>query len=300
MDDSTLSIMMDTVCHICSSHDLQKYMEKSGYTLTKCMKCSHIQVSPIPEDKVLVALYKNLTDDSFYGNGCSIASLEKYSLDKKFLIKFFAERIDIIRKLGLGKSVPILDFGCTNGVFVKSLQNAGYVKGFGYDIAEDLVAEGRKMGLDLFTGDLGNLAKEREGFFEMVISYNVFEHLASPQSVLSQIQKLVKKGGYLVISVPYINSLQVKIIGKKSAIIDPPFHIHYFTPRSITKLLNDHGFNVLKTSTPFWSRLTDVYLGLKGYNERFAMILRIMATPLRGVMNVFRLGGNLLVIARKN
>jgi SAM-dependent methyltransferase len=274
-------------------------MEARGYVLAKCMNCTHVQVAPIPDDKLLVSLYQNLTDNSFYGNGCSIALIEKFGLDKQFLIRFFSERIDVVKSLGLEKECRILDFGCTNGVFVKSLIDSGYGNGFGYDIAEDLVTEGRKIGLQLFTGELENLVRERESFFDMVISYNVFEHLSSPQFVLSKLKKLLKNGGYLVISIPYINSLQVKIMKAKSPIIDPPYHIHYFTIKSITRLLTDHGFTVLSASTPFWCKLTDIYLGLKGYNEKFAMVLRIMASPLRGVMNVFRLGGNLLVVARK-
>jgi hypothetical protein len=102
-----------------------------------------------------------------------------------------------------------------------------------------------------------------------------------------------------VISIPYVNSLQVKILGNKSPIIDPPYHIHYFTIESMKRLLKGYDFEVTEVSTPFWGKFTDVYLGLKGYNEKLAMVLRILATPLRGLMNVFRLGGTLLVIAKK-
>lgn len=288
------------ICHVCASHDSKKYASKNGYTLMKCGICSHVQVTPIPKEEDLAGLYKNVTDDSFYGNGCSTAALEKYNKDKGFLMNFFSERIDIVNLLGLSRQAKILDFGCTNGIFVRSLKDAGYNEVYGYDIAEDLVADGVEMGLKLFSGDLERLSLAKMNVFDLVITYYVFEHLASPQFALRQLRRMLTTDGYLVISVPYINSLQGKAFGTKSPIIDPPYHIHYFTISSMHRLLHEHGFKIISTTTPFWTKFTDVYLTLKGFNERLATFLRYMAFPLTGIMRWSRLGGTLVVIAQKS
>jgi SAM-dependent methyltransferase len=263
------------------------------------MVCTHIQVSPIPDEKDLVALYKNVSDDSFYGNGCSVGLIAKYQSDKTFLARFFSERLDVIDSLGLNKSSKILDFGCTNGVFVMALEDAGFLNGYGYDIAEELVDEGQRRGLRLFTGRIDELAAAEHDSFDLVISYNVFEHLAEPKTVLASLQHLLRKDAHLVISVPFIKSLQARLLKEKSPIVDPPFHIHYFTRKSAARLLSEHGFEVLRMSTPFWSRLTDVYLTMHGFSETSARLLRYLATPLRGVMMLLNLGGNLLIVAKR-
>jgi len=51
-----------------------------------------------------------------------------------------------------------------HGAFVKALQDAGFENGYGYDIAENLVEDGKKDGLKLYTGDLNNLCKRTQNF----------------------------------------------------------------------------------------------------------------------------------------
>ncbi len=151
----------------------------------------------------------------------------------------------------------------------------------------------------MFTGRIDDLAAAEHDSFDLVISYNVFEHLAQPKTVLANLQRLLKKDGHLVISVPFIKSLQAGLLKEQSPIVDPPFHIHYFTRKSAARMLSEHGFEVLRMSTPFWSRLTDIYLTMNGYSETTARLLRYLATSLRGVMMLLKLGGNLLIVAKK-
>jgi SAM-dependent methyltransferase len=286
-------------CHICGSPSLKPFLPANGYLLAECGVCSHIQVDPIPDEKELVAMYKNVTDDSFYGNGYSVQIMEKYAHDKGFLRRFFSERIDVLDNLSISKDAVILDFGCTNGAFVRALADSGFKNPTGYDIAEDLVNEGRSNGLNLHTGDLAELASKQAGAVDLVMSYNVFEHLPFPKDALSNLARMVKPNGTVVLSVPYIHSLQGKLMKAKSPIVDPPYHIHYFTRKSFFKMFEDCGLTVVSSSTPFWTKLTDVYLTMKGMPASMAFTMRMMAIPLSGLMNLFSLGGTLLVIAKK-
>lgn len=286
-------------CYICSSNDLKDYMVVNSYKITKCNNCDHIQVNPIPDDKTLMALYQHNDDDSFYGNSCSVTLLDRSKNDKEFLIRYYSERIDVIKANIASKEANIMDFGCTNGIFVKAIIDSGFKNAYGYDVAESLVEEGKKNGLNLFTGDLNDFSEKFRDFFDMILSYHVFEHLPRPIESINNMHKCLKKGGYMYVNVPHINSLQVKIMKEKSAIIDPPFHLHYYTKKSIIKLFEDSGFEVIKVTTPFWEKNTDTYLELKGYSHGMAVFLRYMVAPLRGIIKLFSLGGTITVVARK-
>ncbi|MES2514155.1 MAG: class I SAM-dependent methyltransferase [Bacteroidota bacterium] len=290
--------MKDLVCSICSSANVKDYMDVKSYKITKC-NCCHIQVNPIPDDKTLMSLYQHNDNDSFYGNSCSVTLLERSKLDKSFLQRYYSERIDVINKHINHKDGKIMDFGCTNGVFVQSIVDSGFEHAYGYDIAEELVEEGKKNGLKLFAGNLEEFANSFNGFFDMILSYHVFEHLPSPKNTIIQMHKCLKKGGFIYINVPHINSLQVKILKEKSAIIDPPFHLHYFTKKSMVKLLEENGFEVVSIVTPFWEKNTDTYLELNGYSHKTAVFLRYLVAPIRGIIKLFSLGGTIAVVARK-
>ncbi len=286
-------------CHICSSSNLKDYMEVKSYKITKCSDCNHIQVNPIPDEQTLLALYQHNEDDSFYGNSCSASILEKSNSDKNFLKRYYSDRIDVIHQNISNKEANIMDFGCTHGNFVKAIIDSGFKNAYGYDVAENLVEQGKMNGLKLYTGNIDEFSNSFNDFFDMILSYHVFEHLPEPKDTLSKIHSCLKKGAFMYVNVPHINSLQVKILKEKSVIIDPPFHLHYFTKKSITKLFEDQGFEIIKVTTPFWEKSTDTYLELKGYSHSTAVFLRYLVAPVRGIIELFSLGGNITVIARK-
>jgi len=287
-------------CYICNSGNSKIYVKVKNYVITHCNACDHGQLNPIPSNKELEELYKNATDDSFCGNGCSTSLKEKYKSDRNFLKKYYSDRLGSIEKLNLNKDAAILDFGCTNGLFVKAIEDNGHTNVYGYDIAEDLVEEGKKEGLKLFSGDLEAFATQFEGKFDAIVSYDVFEHLADPRAALKSAHKLLKKDGYLVVRVPYLGSLQGLVMKEKSPIIDPPFHIQYYSRKSMKSFFNTNNFTTLSQSTPFWGKQTDTYLELKGVSLPLAKALRIGITPVKFIIEFFNLGGNLLNVTRKN
>jgi len=285
-------------CHICKSDNQSLFLHVKEYDITRCHSCSHIQVNPIPDEKKLMEMYQHVDSDSFYANGCSVSLQEKEKQTPGFLKAYFSERIEAIQKTGQGMDRYILDFGCTNGAFVKAMIDAGYKNSYGYDITEDLVLEGQKQGLNLSTGDLRTFAETTTTKFDIIITYNVFEHLPYPHETVAVLKKFLKKDGYLIINIPHINSLQGKLFKEKSPIIDPPFHIHYFSTKSMKQLLEKNGFEVTRQTTPFWGKEADTYLLTKGYSKLFAVSLRYLMSPVRFIIQQFNLGGVMLTSAR--
>ncbi|MBX2847252.1 MAG: class I SAM-dependent methyltransferase [Acidiferrobacterales bacterium] len=286
-------------CHVCSADGLESTFSVNSYDLTTCLNCDHVQVSPVPDESELLSYYQDKGDDSFYGNSCSVSLYEQSESDDSFLKKYYSERIAVVERCTSSREAKILDFGCTNGVFAKAVLDSGYQNVVGYDVAEQLVALGRDKGLPLYSGDIDEFCEARKESFDFVLSYHVFEHLPSPKQTLAKLRSILKDGGRIYVNVPHIRSLQVKLLGEKSPIIDPPHHIHYFTRQSLIRLLQDQGFDILEVETPFWEKTTDTYLQLKGYNPRLAVALRHLVSPLRWLIKRFSLGGTLSIVAQK-
>ena len=76
--------------------------------------------------------------------------------------------------------------------------------------------------------------------FDVVASFHVIEHVDSPRSFIQAAASRLKPGGLLVIETPNINSLPYKVLkpGWPQFI---PEHYFFFDPKTISRLLSDHG-----------------------------------------------------------
>ncbi|MEM2512589.1 MAG: class I SAM-dependent methyltransferase, partial [Ignisphaera sp.] len=74
---------------------------------------------------------------------------------------------------------------------------------YGVDIDEQAVALARKRGIEAYIADLSkdSLPFPNE-FFDLVLSLEVIEHLANPDNMLKEAYRVLRKGGYLLISTP--------------------------------------------------------------------------------------------------
>jgi ubiquinone/menaquinone biosynthesis C-methylase UbiE len=102
---------------------------------------------------------------------------------------------------GRGAKLSVLDFGCGSGLTVADLSEAGHASQ-GVDFSEEAIAFGAKKGI---TG-LQVVRDEQLPFadetFDAVTCMDVLEHLQDEQPALSEMRRVLKPGGVLVIMVP--------------------------------------------------------------------------------------------------
>ena len=86
---------------------------------------------------------------------------------------------------------------------------------------------------------------------DLVILSSYLEHEVEPLTVLRAIRHVLKPGGFVVIRVPNFNCWNRKIRQQKWCGFRYPDHVNYFTPQTLTRILNAAGLEV------FESRLSD-------------------------------------------
>jgi 2-polyprenyl-3-methyl-5-hydroxy-6-metoxy-1,4-benzoquinol methylase len=96
----------------------------------------------------------------------------------------------------------VLDFGAGSGVLVHELAQGG-VESYGVDTSEEAVAYGTAHGV-LHLSVLTPHAPLQfpDEYFDCVIAMDVLEHVRDEQGVLSELKRVLKPGGTLVITVP--------------------------------------------------------------------------------------------------
>lgn len=137
---------------------------------------------------------------------------------------------------GFDKNLRVLDFGCGLGQNILYLPNA-----MGYDISSYGIEFCRKKGI-IATNDLSQIPDEG---FDIVLSTHVLEHHPHPKTMLEEIFTKLKKGGKLILVIPYERH------GKAKFELDLNQHLFMWNFQNINNLLLVNGFTIEKNKYIF-------------------------------------------------
>lgn len=164
-------------------------------------------------------------------------------------------RLIVIKKLlRIMEGDKILDIGCSSGIIGYSIMKEHSCKIFGIDIDQEKLKVAKQRGLNV---KMVNIEKEnlpyKPQFFNTILFTEVIEHITEYHHVLDGIYQVLKSEGTLILSTPNLNSGQniLRILVGKDIIPIYPRnchdkHIRLFSVKSLTELLNIHGFQVEK------------------------------------------------------
>ena len=154
------------------------------------------------------------------------------------------------------KDVKGLDLGCGEGNVTIPLASLGY-RMVGIDISEEEIekAKSKRTLPDnpmFYVGDVENFASDET--FDFVVCSEVLEHVERPGVVLSLINRVLRKKGPLIVTVPngfgiyslLHDSFRNKIVYKISPKVGRSAHVQAFTLAYITNLIEEAGFEVLQ------------------------------------------------------
>ena len=186
-------------------------------------------------------------DDIFYGEKSSaMVEFSRLRVDVALhMIKSERERI--------GKSLKVLDVGCGDGTYSKTILDMGN-EVYGIDIRPERVRSAKQKGIKAKVADLTKSLPFRDEFFDLVHAAEILEHIYDTEFFLHEVKRVLKKNGVLVVTVPNIACLPNRIrviLGLYPKYIAPARrhwgvgeHIRAFTKGMLTELLERNGFEV--------------------------------------------------------
>lgn len=138
----------------------------------------------------------------------------------------------------------LLDIGAGDGRLAAQAQRRGYDVTC-VELSPAMAAKALRR-LDREQVKVGRLADFAfpEHHFDVITAISYLEHEPEPLTLLGQVRGLLNPQGRLVIKVPNFDSLLRRVRGRRWAGFRWPEHVQYFTPETLTALLNRAGFKV--------------------------------------------------------
>lgn len=155
-----------------------------------------------------------------------------------------------LRMMYLGDAKPgrLLEVGSGAGRFLHRMHRAGWrVQGTDFDPA---VAERvrRRYGLSVDIGSLTDLCYPAESYDAVAMSQTL-EHLHDPLAQLEECRRVLRPGGRLVLTTPNALARAHQLYGRRWRGLEPPRHLHIFTPAALEHCARACGFEVLRLET---------------------------------------------------
>ncbi len=136
----------------------------------------------------------------------------------------------------------ICDVGCWTGSFLVAAEERGW-RAVGIEPSAWASERARQRGIDARCAELDG-AELDAGSCSLVVMGDVLEHLLDPGKALAAAARQLKPRGLVYITVPDAGSPLARIMGRRWWSV-LPMHVQYFTRRSMTRLLQAQGFEVV-------------------------------------------------------
>jgi O-antigen biosynthesis protein len=153
----------------------------------------------------------------------------------------------------VGKNKRVLEIGCATGQVTSRLAENG-CDVVGIELSEESARVAQKYCKKVIVADVSDINNlEFFKYFDFILFMDVLEHLEYPLGVLKKLKICLKDDGLVVVSVPNIANWMIRwnlLWGNfeygPRGILDET-HIKFFNEKSARKILEDAGFEIIKS-----------------------------------------------------
>ena len=137
--------------------------------------------------------------------------------------------------------------GCGSGEQLKFMQDMGWCVE-GVEVDPPAVRNAKIKGLDVRLGTM-EAQKYPDDHFHAVTMSHVIEHVHDPLGLLRECYRFLQPGGRLVVVTPNAKSRGHKMFKQSWRGLEPPRHLHVFTPEALRDLAERSGLSKVHVFT---------------------------------------------------
>lgn len=267
-------------CRVCGNDDAAKLptrFEKNGLRIVECGSCGFTFIPPYYRSGIDYADYKDERVLEQVRRGDNWLKIQRHLLRFRQMRRF-------------APSGRLFDLGAGWGHFMLAGRQLGYdVHGVELSLMPWCYAS-EDLGLPVERQDFLTMPLEA-GSYDIVTMWDVLEHIDAADQVIDRCATMLRPGGWMFIQVPAIDSFFARRQGARWNMMGLD-HVNYFSRRTITRLLNDKGFEVVRirssielklllmyTILPWWRKMRGKGTGGIDSAERQAFFNKAVARP---------------------
>ena len=223
---------------------------KGDHTIIRCVTCEYIHAIPRLEQKYLQDYHRQTFDQR-----AKPSYSERYERDRAWWEMTHRHTLEVASRFmdhaNHGRYPSVLDVDTGPGIFLDTACQAEW-RTWGIQPSGQAARDLQRRGHQVLLGTLEEVLDDGalNGLtFDLVHCYKVLKHIPRPERFLRQIAPYVSSNGVISITVPNdYNPLQLE--ARRQFNLDaywlaPPEQLSYFTPSTLSMLVEMCGFKVL-------------------------------------------------------
>ncbi len=152
-----------------------------------------------------------------------LKGIEKRKYFSPSLLSQYKKLVPVLNKYAKG---VVIDVGCGDAPYLDIVKN-NISQYDTFDVEERDVKV-------TYLGDIQNMEKVPDNKYDTVLNFDVLEHVKEPRKAISEMCRVLKNGGKIIISVPHLSRLH-----------EVPNDYYRFTQYGLKYLLEKEGFEIL-------------------------------------------------------
>lgn len=233
-------------CPACGSDETTPLWGKDGFHYVRCVACRTGYLNPRPLAETLDQYYRMAENYNFWEKYVFPAS---EATRREQIVRPRVQRVvDLCRGRGV-QGCLLVEVGAGYGTFCEEVARTGlFSRVVAIEPTPSMAQACRNRGLEVLELPIEQVRLEQE-LADVIVSFEVIEHLFSPRDFLTACARLLKPGGLLALTCPSVDGFDVVTLGAVSQVVDPE-HLNYFHPASLSLLYQRCGFEVVELTTP--------------------------------------------------
>jgi 2-polyprenyl-3-methyl-5-hydroxy-6-metoxy-1,4-benzoquinol methylase len=226
-----LSLMAN--CFVCET-ELDPGLRKGHWSYRHCGQCGLLSLEPLPSGDQIEEHYRT---KFVAGN---------YELIRRYSRQYQRIHMQIADWISVRNGERVLDIGCFTGDLLKVLSDRG-ADVYGLELQQEAVdiANAQLGGGRVFHADVHG-ERFPTGPYDIVTMMGLIEHVLDPRALVRRVRTLLTANGRLYIETPNGGSTIARTMRSLWPPLAPVEHIHIFSVRALTLLLESEGFDVVR------------------------------------------------------
>ncbi|MCX8045015.1 MAG: class I SAM-dependent methyltransferase [Desulfobacterota bacterium] len=234
-------------CPACGSAQRFPAFEKYGFIYDRCASCLTIYMNPRPSPQIMEEYYRHSENYAYWAHYIFPAS--EQARQEKIHRPWLGRVLRYCDQYGIATRT-LLEIGPGFGTFAALARESGrFEQVIAVEPTPEMADACRKRGIEVINKRIEDVTENDVPEADVVVSFEVIEHLFAPREFLVQCSKRIGHGGLLVVSCPNGLGFDISMLGAKALAVDPE-HVNFFNPRSLSQLVAACGFDVLEVTTP--------------------------------------------------